>query len=111
MIYSIADRDRRVGFGSEKVQSTGSGSGSKILGPDDLHLRVRTNYNLIFIKSPSKLPEKYTKCANFQINNRIKASRIFRLTLSLKLKKSIKRIKSPGPKKLYPPISTRYCET
>jgi hypothetical protein len=55
----------------------------------------------------------------FRINNRIKASRIFRSTLSSKLKKSIERIKSaglglcprkfnfpgPGPKKLDPTIS------
>ena len=88
-------RYRRVGSGSGKVQSTGSGS--KFLGPDDLRLIIRTNYDLIFIKSPSKFPEKYTRCASFQINNRIKASCIFRPTLSFKFEKFFERIKSSGP--------------
>jgi hypothetical protein len=60
---------------------------------------------LIFIKSPSKFPEKYTRCASFQISNRIKASCIFRLTLSFKFEKNFERIKSlgPGPKKFNRP--------
>ena len=73
------------------------------MGPDDLRLRIRTNYDLIFIKSPSKLPEKYTRCASFQINNRIKVSRIFRPTLSFKFKIFFERIKSPGPGKFNRP--------
>jgi hypothetical protein len=66
--------DRSVEFGYEKVQSAGSGSGSKKIssagsefekfGPDDLYLRVRTNYNLISIRSPTKLSDKYIGCAS-----------------------------------------------
>jgi hypothetical protein len=47
---------------------------------------------LIFIKLPSKFPEKYTRCASFQISNRIKASCIFRPTLSFKFEKIFERI-------------------
>jgi hypothetical protein len=47
---------------------------------------------LIFIKSPSKFPEKYTRCASFQISNRIKASCIFRPTLSFKFEKYFEKI-------------------
>jgi hypothetical protein len=78
-------RDRRVGSGSKKC------------GSDNLSLTVSTNYNLVFYKITFKLPEKYTRCASLQTNNRIKASRIFRPTLSFRLKKSIERIQSPGP--------------
>ena len=80
------------------------GPGPNFLGLDDLRLIIRTKYDLIFIKSPSKFPEKYTRCASFQINNRIKASCIFRPTLSFKFEKKFwknqyifERIKSPGP--------------
>jgi hypothetical protein len=63
------------------------------------------------MKLPSKFPEKYTRCASFQISNRIKASCIFRPTLSFKFEKIIERINKflkekkspgPGPKKVGP---------
>jgi hypothetical protein len=47
---------------------------------------------LIFIKSPSKFPEKYTRCASFQISNRIEASCIFRPTLSFEFEKNLEKI-------------------
>jgi hypothetical protein len=125
---SIDSRDRRVGpgpgpgrvrvgFGSKKFNRLGPGPGLKkfnrpgpgpsFLGPDDLRLIIKTKYDLIFIKLPSKFPEKYTRCPSFQISNRIKASCIFRPTLSFKFEKIFERRKSPGPKKLDPTIPNR----